>query len=760
MKLFIVESPSKAKTIRKYLGDDFEVIATKGHVVDLPKSKMGVDITRNFSVEWEIKNKNIINNIYKLSKKADEIFLATDKDREGEAIAYNVLKESGLIDDSAKPLKNKNIKRIVFTEVTKDAILHAIQNPRSIDMNTVHSQYARRILDRLVGYTLSPLLWKKVAFGLSAGRVQSVALRILVDREEERESFKPSETWTIQAKFSKSDESKKNINLIIKIAEKFADTLQVMNEATVKEDNSFLSNGDVFDLKAYEGNLLNINNQENATRLFEVIKNRRYVVKNISVSIQKRRPPFPLRTSTFQQAAINKLGINAKKAMSIAQSLYEKGLITYMRTDSVHMAEKVVQEVRKYVVQNFGENYLGNYDSLSKFKSKGASNKFAQEAHECIRPVSIFKNGEDLKLVGQELLVYNLIRNYAIASQMSEQVIQIYTTDVESLEGDILFRNNQSKVIFDGYQVIFNSEKSLSNDCLNSSNFKINDGVLMTDVMLCQHFTNPPPRYNEASLIKKLEKEGIGRPSTYASIISIIQQRTYVEKNGKYFKPTDIGRTVISLLKKYFTYIVDLEFTAKMEDGLDMIESAKLNWLDFLKDFYSKFNQDYLKADKSISRAEFTQLGRAPESVKCDLCGSSMLIKLGRFGKFFSCSNYPDCKGIKQYQDNYLSDKNIQIIDIDLTKYKDPPKTEEGVVYVLKKGRYGYFWAHPDYPRVKDIRQLEFLDEYLADKLGEPPLTDEGRRYILKKGRYGYFWAHPDYPKVKKIYKISSGVVL
>ena len=753
MNLFIVESPSKAKTIKKYLGKDFEVVPTKGHVVDLPKSKLGVNVNENFAAQFEIKNQGVIDLIAKLSKKSRVIFLATDKDREGEAIAYNVLREVGLIDEHAKPLHSKEIKRIVFTEITKDAILEALKNPRSIDMNTVYSQYARRILDRLVGYTLSPLLWKKVAFGLSAGRVQSVALRILVDREEDRDNFKSEEYWSIQAKFTNEQKHKKEINLIIKLSEKKSEQYD-NNELNFTEDD------ETFYLKSYGEKSVNLSNQDDAIKFVEIIKSKNYVVNDKNISITKRTPPFPLRTSTFQQAAVNKLGINAKKAMILAQKLYENGLITYMRTDSVFMSEKAVQEVRKLIIKDFGKEYVAKEQIQQKKQQK--NNKFTQEAHECIRPVNIFKEGKDLKLTGQELSVYNLIRDYAIASQMADQVIQINTTEIKSTEGDLVFRNSKSKVVFPGYQIVFNSGNSSKKNNEQSIDFELKDEVFMTDVLLYQHFTNPPPRYTEASLIKKLEKEGIGRPSTYASIISIIQQRTYVEKQGKYFKPTDIGKVVISLLKKYFPYIVDLEFTADMENNLDMIESAKLDWLNFLKDFYTKFDNDLLLADKLISRADFTQLGVAPENIRCDICGSSMIIKLGRFGKFLSCSDYPKCKGIKQYTSMDISPESdgLKIHDIDLTKYKNPPTTENGVNYVLKKGKYGYFWAHPDYPKVKDIKQLEFSDEYLFEQLGDPPKTEDGKKYLLKKGKYGYFWAHPDYPNVKKIFKISNNIVL
>jgi DNA topoisomerase-1 len=746
MNLFIVESPSKAKTIKKYLGKDFEVIATKGHVVDLPKSKMGVNLDGNFEADWEVKNASVIKEIKQLAKKSKEIFLATDLDREGEAIAYHVAKEAGIIDDEGQSKSKTRVHRVVFTEVTKEAVLNSIQNPGVLDMNKIYSQYSRRILDRVVGYSLSPILWKKIAFGLSAGRVQSVALRILVDREAERDSFQTEEYWKIMADFSTIKlESSKNIS--IKLIKK--DSAEI--EKNDNDDNSSGEEDDYFYLKTFGDNKdLTLNSEKYVVNLINVLSTLDYKVKSISTKQQKKQPPKPYTTSTFQQAAVNKLSMSSKRSMSVAQKLYERGLITYIRTDSVVMSDAAVKDAQNYILKTYGNEYISN-SSISKMIKQP---KNIQGAHECIRPVNMGKTPGELSLDADEYKVYDLIWKQAIASQMSPQILSLITCDIESNKQGVIFRNTKTEVEFLGYQIIFsynNLDKGkIISDKTQSFKFEEKQDVFLKEILSTQHFTSPPARYTEATLIKKLEEEGIGRPSTYASIIGVIQQRTYVEKNGKYFIPTDIGKVVVSLLKKYFANIVDLKFTADLESKLDKIEQKDLNWVNFLKTFYKGFKEDLHQADNKIERAEFTQMGNAPSDVVCDDCGSSMIVKLGRYGKFYSCSKYPDCKGIKALESNLYQGAELRLED-----YNPAPQTDDGEDYILKKGRYGYFWAHPRYPKVKDIRSLELKKELLFKQYGEPPKTDDGEDYILKKGRYGYFWAHPRYPEVKSIIKIK-----
>jgi DNA topoisomerase-1 len=746
MNLFIVESPSKAKTIKKYLGKDFEVIATKGHVVDLPKSKMGVNLDGNFEADWEVKNASVIKEIKQLAKKSKEIFLATDLDREGEAIAYHVAKEAGIIDDQGQSKSKTRVHRVVFTEVTKEAVLNSIQNPGVLDMNKIYSQYSRRILDRVVGYSLSPILWKKIAFGLSAGRVQSVALRILVDREAERDSFQTEEYWKIMADFSTiKHESSKNIS--IKLIKK--DSAEI--EMNGNDDNSSGEGDDYFYLKTFGDNKdLTLNSEKYVVNLINVLSTLDYKVKSISTKQQKKQPPKPYTTSTFQQAAVNKLSMSSKRSMSVAQKLYERGLITYIRTDSVVMSDAAVKDAQNYILKTYGNEYISN-SSISKMIKQP---KNIQGAHECIRPVNMGKTPGELSLDADEYKVYDLIWKQAIASQMSPQILSLITCDIESNKQGVIFRNTKTEVEFLGYQIIFsynNLDKGkIISDKTQSFKFEEKQDVFLKEILSTQHFTSPPARYTEATLIKKLEEEGIGRPSTYASIIGVIQQRTYVEKNGKYFIPTDIGKVVVSLLKKYFANIVDLKFTADLESKLDKIEQKDLNWVNFLKTFYKGFKEDLHQADNKIERAEFTQMGNAPSDVVCDDCGSSMIVKLGRYGKFYSCSKYPDCKGIKALESNLYQGAELRLED-----YNPAPQTDDGEDYILKKGRYGYFWAHPRYPKVKDIRSLELKKELLFKQYGEPPKTDDGEDYILKKGRYGYFWAHPRYPEVKSIIKIK-----
>ncbi len=731
MNLVIVESPSKAKTINKYLGKDYLVKASKGHVVDLPKSKIGVNVEKNFEAEYEVTNKASLSDIKKAYKGADKLILAVDLDREGEAIGWHIAKELKLIDDNGKLKSKKPLERIVFHEISKDAILEALKNPRDIDMNLVNSQQGRRILDRLVGYKLSPLLWKKIAFGLSAGRVQSAALRLIVERERERNAFKPDEYWRILANLSKNKDSK----VSYKIKEKT--TGQEEKTEDISDQNLIQ-----FALVKIDNKNLEIGNKENASKILESLKNNKWIILDISSSNQKRSPKPPFITSTFQQAAVNKLGFTAKRAMQSAQKLYEAGLITYMRTDSVYISNQAIESVRNHIKAQFGPKYLSE-----KVKLYSSSNKNAQEAHEAIRPVNLTKKGAELGLEGDLLRVYDLIWSRTIASQMSDALFELINADIQI--DNMLFRANGKTIAFDGYLKVY--KESQKENILPK--LEVGEQLYPKDITASQHFTEPPARYSEATIIKKLEELGIGRPSTYASIISTIVARKYVLNENKYLSPTDTGTVVTKLLEKYFKDIVDYGFTAKMENDLDDVAVGKLDWKKMLKEFYFPFEKKVIENDKSIGREEFTVLGTSEE--KCPLCGKSMVIKLGKYGRFLSCTDFPKCKGMLaiETEDN----KGVSEAEVlDESLYKPAPKTEQGDPYVLKKGRFGSFWAHPDYPKVKDAKPLEMTLKGLKQKYGEVPKTEDGRPYLIKKGKFGEFWAHPDYPAKKDIIRIKK----
>lgn len=731
MDLIIVESPSKANTISKFLGKNYKVISSLGHIMDLPKTKLGVDLENKYKPLYEIiKGKeDVVKKIQKDAELAKLIILATDPDREGEAISWHIFNLISKL--------NSNIKRIVFHEITKEAIYEALNSPRDIDINLVDAQQARRVLDRLVGYTLSPLLWKKIKYGLSAGRVQSVALRLIIDREREIRSFVSKEYWKL---FLTVDENQTDcsINLLYK-----AD-----ND---NSDNTFTSNPgeDVFfELKSLNSKKPNFENKDVCLDLANKIANKDLIVKKVSKKELISKAPPPLITSTFQQACINTLGISAKKAMSIAQKLYENGLITYMRTDSYHLSEKAISSARMFIENNFGKEYLPNSPNIFKIKSKNA-----QEAHEAIRPTDF--NLTDLGSDYNELerRVYKLIFNSAIACQMAPARFLLYSIYIESQinEDILLFNSSYKKCEFDGWMKLY--PKSLSTNSMKESSFaKLLENfwegkVLYPKIIIAkQKFTEPPSRYTEATLIKALDKFGIGRPSTYATILNIIVQRDYVVKKSGVLYPTEIGEVVINFLGDHFGEIVDIDFTARMEDDLDKIALGKLDYFSFVDIFFSNFNKKIKLKENEIDKQKYTTLG-VSDSI-CDICGSPMIKKIGKYGIFLSCKNYPICKGIKKF--------NSEIEQIDLSIYKEPPLTSDGKTFVLKKGRFGYFWAHPDYPKVKELVPLELKTEFVNEIFGDPPVASDGVKMVLKKGRFGYFWAHPNYPQNKEIRKAKK----
>lgn len=719
MKLVIVESPSKASTIKKYLGEGYIVKASKGHVIDLPKSGLGVDVENNFKPEYIVTKKDSLAELKKAYKDADKLILAVDLDREGEAIGWHIARELGAITDDGKAKKGKSIERIVFSEITKDAIRTAINSPREIDVNLVNAQQARRVLDRLVGYKLSPLLWKKISFGLSAGRVQSVALRLVCEREDERDAFKSEEYWSVES-YTDSKKGDINVQYQIKDSEEEVDDSEGGDTHKEVEESKDLLKFVLFKINEKEPE---IKNKAQAEKIIEFVTPKDWIISANDKNRSKRATKPPFITSTFQQAAVNILGYSAKRAMSIAQKLYESGNITYMRTDSVYMGESAMKQGGSYILKEFGKEYLPEKRNF--FKS---SNKAAQEAHECIRPTDLTRTGESLGLEMEARRVYDLIRNRALASLMAPAEIEGLVIDV--VIGEYKFRANGKRVIFPGYLRVMKEKLGE----VELPDLQVGDKVYSRDVLGIQHFTQPPGRYSEATLIKKMEELGIGRPSTYASIISTLMDRRYAENVSRYLVPTDVGRLVNKLLTMYFLNIVDYEFTAQMEDKLDSIAEGKLEWTKMLTEFYFPFEKEIAKQDKNIDRNLFKQLGTSDE--KCPECGKPMVIKLGKYGKFLSCSDYPTCKGIMALEES------VQDMKLDPEKFESAPLTEDKREFQLKKSRFGTFWAHPDYPKVKDARPL-----LLKEKCPEC-----GSATVERKGKFGRtFIGCSSYPACKYI---------
>lgn len=602
--LVIVESPSKAKTISKFLGRNYHVEATVGHVRDLPKSQLGVDIENNFTPKYiTIRGKGpVVKKIKKEAKKADKILLATDPDREGEAISWHISHVLNLDAD-------ENI-RIEFHEITKDAVKNAIKSPRKIDLNLVDAQQARRILDRLVGYKISPLLWKKVKYGLSAGRVQSVVLRIICDREDEINKFKPQEYWTI------------DVTLV--------DNNGVEIEATFFGDKK---------------GKIELKNEEMVDNILKSVKGKDITIDSITKRKKKKNPSPVFTTSTLQQEAYKKLGFTARKTMVLAQQLYEGvkipnegpvGLITYIRTDSNRVADEAKNEGKKYISEEFGDKYIGNVRFP---KGKGR----IQDAHEGIRPTSIFRTpGKiSISLTKDQLKLYKLIWERFLASMMSPAVYDTISINLNC--NNYIFKASDSKLIFRGYLAAYTEN---DDEARGFPEFKEGDIIKPKKYRPKQHFTQPPPRFSEASLIKTLEENGIGRPSTYAPIISTVQGRGYVKKERKNLVPTDLGFIVTNIMKTYFKDIVDVDFTAGMESKLDHVEEGTASWLDIVKEFYNGFETDLEFAQQKIGNIEIKD---EVSDIKCDKCGRNMVIKYGRYGKFLACPGYPECKNTKPY---------------------------------------------------------------------------------------------------------------
>ncbi|MBM7555329.1 type I DNA topoisomerase [Halanaerobacter jeridensis] len=639
-QLVIVESPAKAKTISKFLGREYTVEASMGHLIDLPKSQLGVDVEENFEPKYiTIRGKGkILQKLRRKAKKSKKVLLATDPDREGEAISWHL--------SNALKVDEENKCRIEFNEITEAAVQQALENPRSIDKDRVDAQQARRVLDRLVGYKLSPLLWKKVRKGLSAGRVQSVALRIICEREDARNKFEPEEYWTAE------------INLKNPANDKFSAKLYRINNQKYK-----------------------LKNEQEAKELKEDLQERKLKVSKIKEGQRRRNPAAPFTTSSLQQQAANSLYFSAKKTMFVAQRLYEGvdigaegtvGLITYMRTDSTRIAKEAQTNVQQYVLDEFGEKYLAE-DRNYKVDSK------AQDAHEAIRPTSVFRTPQKMKeyLDEEQYKLYKLIWERFVASQMAPALYKTLRVNIKSKNGKYLLRANGSQQLFAGVLQVDQSREQKEDTLL--PNFNPGDKIELSTIKLAQHFTNPPARYTEAKLVKTLKKEGIGRPSTYATIIGTIQDRDYVEKEGKKFKPTELGAVVNGLLVKHFPNVTDVEFTAQMEDNLDKVEAGTADWREILSEFYFPF-QD--KLEEAHDEMEEVDMVEETDEI-CEKCGRNMVIKYGRYGKFLACPGFPECKNTKPF----LVKAGVEC-----------PRCEDGEVIERKSKKGRRFYGCSNYP--------------------------------------------------------------
>ncbi len=719
--LVIVESPSKAKTINKYLGKDFVVEATVGHIKDLPKSKMHVDIENGYKGTFEVipGKENVIKSLKRIASASDKVFIATDPDREGEAIASDIADE--IVNDK------KKIRRVLFNEITKSGIEKAMRDGRKIDDNLVSAQVARRVMDRILGYKVSPFLWKTFYFGLSAGRVQSVALKIICDREDEIENFKPKEYWSIEGLFSKPSGNSKP----------FKAKLFKINDDVLK----------------FDGEKPNIENIDAAHKIIQELRDNKFKITDIQVREMRRNAPAPFTTSVLQQTASSRLGYSPKKTMMLAQKLYEGiegnkeeglvGLITYMRTDSTRVSEEAIKSAREFIHGNFGDEYLPEQPKIYKSKKKNT-----QDAHEAIRPTDINRRPEQMKKLGKDLhALYELIWKRFIASQMSQAVLDQKTVIIRAMsprgeKNVYLFKATGSVLKFSGFLKLYEDVKDDLTDrneapdeeedlTLIPADLKVDDALKALNIAKEQHFTNPPPRYTESSLIKQLDKLGIGRPSTFAAIVSTVINRMYVNVIEKKLYATTLGRAVNKILEKNFVDVINVNFTAQMEEELDTIATGKSTYKKVLDDFYIPFNKDLSEADsiaaeikkglaeqtdiacpecgaetgakmlKKWSRnGQFLSCERFPKckgalpleqpserelelakGVKCDKCGADMQIKIGRYGKFYGCTNYPKCDGIKPF-----------------TLGIKCPKCKEGEILMRKAKRGRAFYGCTKYP--------------------------------------------------------------
>lgn len=664
--LVIVESPAKAKTIEKYLGKRYKVIASMGHVRDLPRSQMGVDTEDNYEPKYiTIRGKGpVVKELKKHAKKAKKVFLASDPDREGEAIAWHLSK--------ILELEDSKENRVVFNEITKDAVKDSFKHPRGIEMDLVDAQQARRILDRLVGYNISPVLWKKVKKGLSAGRVQSVALKLVIDRENEIRNFKPEEYWTIEGEFR----YKKS-----KFTAKFLH---------------------------YKNKPYKLNKKDDVEKITAALDGDEFEITNVNKKEKTRNPANPFTTSTLQQEAARKLNFKARKTMMVAQQLYEGidlkkqgtvGLITYMRTDSTRISDQAKSEAKNYIIDKYGNEYVS--------KRKATGKQGDQDAHEAIRPSSTLRTPDDMKqfLTRDQHRLYKLIWERFVASQMAPAILDTIALDVT--QNDIKFRANGQTIKFKGFMTLYVETKDDQDSEKENKLPKLEQGdkVTATQIEPAQHFTQPPPRFTEARLVKTLEELKIGRPSTYAPTIDTIQKRNYVKLDSKRFMPTELGEIVYEQVKEYFPEIIDVEFTVNMETLLDKIAEGDTNWRKVVGDFYNSFKQDVERAEEEMEKIEIKD---EPAGEDCEVCGSPMVIKMGRYGKFMACSNFPDCRNTKAI---------VKTIGVKC------PTCKDGDVVERKSKKNRIFYGCSNYPECEFIswdkpigRDCPKCNHYLVEK--------------------------------------------
>lgn len=732
--LVIVESPAKAKTLAKFLGKGYQVKASYGHIRDLPPNRLAVDIKQDFKPQYQtVKGREkVLEELRKAARGSQAIYLATDPDREGEAIGWHLVQ-------ALKPPK-KAVHRVVFREVTRRAVEEAFAHPGSLDLKKVEAQQARRILDRLVGYQVSPLLWEKVRRGLSAGRVQSVALRLIVDREHEIHAFVSQEYWTIEAL------------LVAGVPPEFRTRLFRV-----------------------DGEKVEIRTEAESQTIVRELEQQRFQVKGVSTRERRRHPVPPFTTSKLQQEAVRKLRMTARRAMSIAQQLYEGielgdeggvGLITYMRTDSTRVSSEAVEEARRYVAERFGAEYVPERPPVYK------SPKAAQEAHEAVRPTSVSRDPAAVAryLTRDQLNLYTLIWNRFVASQMPPALFDVTTVEVEA--GRFLLRATGRVTRFEGFMRLYveGTDEGIKPRVEEGQEAE-GDGEADREMTLprlqegealelrsldpAQHFTHPPPRYTEATLVNELEEKGIGRPSTYAPIVQVIQNRDYVVKENGKFRPTEIGVVVVDLLVKSFPRIMDYEFTARMESVLDEIEEGKAEWLEEMRRFYGAFSKWLEEAKTGMENLKALE-EKTEES--CGKCGSPMVIRWGRFGRFLACSAYPECKNTRELSPVQSSEFTVQGGEQTASSVNGEPSTVNetrvcekcGRPMVLKRGRYGLFWACSGYPECRTVLRIEGKARAPAEPSDEKCETC-GAPMVIRQGRYGRFLACSTYPKCRTV---------
>ena len=725
--LVIVESPAKAKTINKYLGPDYTVKASMGHIMDLPKKNLGVAIEHDFKPEYrEIPSKkDVIKELKSAAAKTEAIYLAADPDREGEAICAHLreLLES----------KKKKFYRVIFNEITRDAIRQAFEHPGEIDAHLVEAQQARRILDRLVGYQVSPLLWEKVKRGISAGRVQTVALRLIVEREREIQAFRKQEYWTIAAR------------------------LHGHNPPPFEAR-----------LAKFQGKDIEVPDQASADGHTAALRQASFTVDSVATREKRKYPVPPFITSKLQQEAVRKLRFSAKKTMMLAQHLYEGvelgsegavGLITYMRTDSVRVAETAISAARDYIKKNYGEPYLPA--EAVHYKSK----KGAQDAHEAIRSTSVDRTPQSVKryLEPDEFKLYKLIWQRFVASQMNPAVYD--QTTIEITAGDYLLRATGSVEKFNGFRAVYEEGKDdrTRADVEEDEELKLRlpavekgEPLRLEDLLPEQHFTEPPPRYNEATLVKALEEKAIGRPSTYATILSVIQNRDYVEKVQGRFFPTELGMLVSDLLVKNFSDVFDVAYTARMEEELDEVEEGKLAWTRALDEFYGKFREDLERAQREMVDVKGEGI---PTDVKCEKCGRPMVIRLGRNGQFLACTGYPECEGTRDLTPELAAQYATGAPPA--PEIPDQQCDKCGRPMAVKRSRFGYFLGCTGYPECKNTRKI-VMKEGTATAVADERLEENcpvcGSHLVVKHGRYGRFTACSNYPECKYVKRETLGI--